>query len=165
MTPARPGSPAPAFDVSLVGGGFRGLADLVEPGGGALVFFKSTCRTCRLVLPRLIPLAQAVEREERLFLAVAQEDEAAARATRDEWGLAYRVAWEAEPYVVSAAYGITTVPTLLLVDGAGIVAERLEGFAKAEYIALGAAAEQALALGDAPAILERPDELPNVKPG
>lgn len=165
MTTARPGSPAPAFDVPPIGGGFRGLADLVEPGGGVLVFFKSTCETCRLVLPRLAPLAQALEREERLFLAVAQEDEAAARATRDDWGLAYPVGWERDPYAASTAYAITTVPTLLIVDGAGIVAERLEGFVKAEYLALGAAAEQALALGDAPAVLERPEELPNMKPG
>jgi thiol-disulfide isomerase/thioredoxin len=159
------GEPAPALDVPLLGGGFRGLADLVEPGGGVLLFFKSTCETCRLVLPRLNPLARALAREERLFLAVAQEDEEGARAFRDERGLDYLVAWERAPYAASTVYGITTVPTLLIVDGAGIVAERLEGFVKREYLALGVAAEQALALGDAPAVLERPEDLPDLKPG
>ncbi len=165
MSAVGPGIAAPAFDASLVGGGFRGLADLVEPGGGVLLFVKASCETCGLLAPRLHPLAKALERESRLFLAVVQEDEEGARAVRDAWALAYPTAWETAPYAASRAYDVTVVPTLLIVDGAGIVAERLEGFVKAEYLALGVAAEQALALGDAPTVLDRPDELPSVKPG
>jgi hypothetical protein len=165
MSDVRPGDPAPAFDVPLVGGGFRGLADLVHPGGGVILFLKSTCGTSRLVAPRLHPLARALAKEERLFLAVAQEDEAGARALSDELDLGYPIAWEAAPYAASAAYGITTVPTLLVVDGAGVVAERVEGFAKREYLDLGAGVEQALALGDIPPILDGPDSLPDFKPG
>jgi peroxiredoxin len=165
VSAAGPGDPAPSFDLPLVGGGYRGLPDLIEPGGGALLFFKASCATCRLILPRLRPLAEALEREGRLFLAVGQEDEAGARAFRAEHALPYRVAWETAPYAVSAAYGVTTVPTLLLVDGAGVVAERLEGFVKREYLALGAGAEQALALGDAPAVLDGAADLPDLKPG
>ena len=69
------------------------------------------------------------------------------------------------PYAVSRAYGIGTVPALFVVDGTGVIAERVEGFIKSEYLALGAGIEQALALGAAPPVLERPEDLPALKPG
>ena len=162
---ALSGSPAPAFHVALVGGGFRGLDDIVEPGGGIVLFFKSDCEASRLVLSRTGPLARALEREGRLFLAIAQEDEGGARAFREANGAAGTLAWESTPYGASADFGVVTVPTLLVIDGAGIIAERVEGFVKREYLALGEAIEQALALGDVPPILERAEELPELKPG
>ena len=162
---ALPGDPAPAFHVALVGGGFRGLDDIVEPGGGIVLFFKSECEASRIVVSRTGPLARALERERRLFLSIMQEDEGGARAFRDANGAAGTLAWERAPYSASADFGVVTVPTLLVIDGAGIVAERVEGFVKREYLALGEAIEQALALGDVPPILERADELPEIKPG
>jgi hypothetical protein len=137
----------------------------VEPGGGILVFFKATCGTSQLVLTHIGPLARALKREERLLLAVAQEGEEVARAFQREHGLEFPVAYETAPYAVSDAYGIATSPTLIVVDGAGVVAERLPGFIKADYMSLGTAIEQALALGGAPRVLDRPEELPEVKPG
>ncbi|MGE5176593.1 MAG: peroxiredoxin family protein [Hyphomicrobiales bacterium] len=162
---ASVGGPAPDFGLPILGGGFRSLPDLVEPGGGVLVFFKSDCETSALVLPRLAPLARALAREERLFLAVAQDDPATARAFAREHGIDFAVATEGDPYAVSREYGVVTVPSLFVVDGAGLVAERLEGFLKSEYLALGPAIEQALALGDVPPVLEQPDDLPGLKPG
>jgi thiol-disulfide isomerase/thioredoxin len=162
---AQRGDPAPPFDLPLVGGGYRGLTDIVEPGGGVLLFFKSSCATCKLILPRLGPLAAALEREKRLFLLVGQEEESAAKAFLAEQGIAGRAAWESAPYPTSVDYDIQSVPTLLVVDGAGVVAERHEGFVKQEYLDLGIALEQALALGDAPTVLDRPDDLPDFKPG
>ncbi|HEX7078237.1 MAG TPA: TlpA disulfide reductase family protein [Candidatus Eisenbacteria bacterium] len=159
------GERAPEFGLPILAGGFRSLPDLVEPGGGVLVFFKTECATSELVVPRLAPLARALEAEERLFLAVAQDDPATARAFARAHGIAFPLATEAAPYAVSSAYGVATVPTLFVIDGAGVVAERVEGFVKSEYLALGPALERALALGDVPPVLERPDELPGVKPG
>jgi peroxiredoxin len=156
---------APDFNVPLVGGGYRSLADLLEPGGGILVFFKEDCATSRMVLPRLNPLAQALEREDRFFLAIAEDPEETARALRDELGIRFPLAWQAPPYHASRAYGVTTVPALFVVDGAGMIAERIEGFLKSEYESLGEAVEQALALGTAPPVLERPEELPALRPG
>jgi len=162
---ANPGDPAPAFDVALVGGGFRSLPDIVEPGGGIVLFFKSSCETSRLIVPRLGLLARALAGEGRLFLAVAQEDEAGVRAFREELGVPGALAWERVPYGASADYGIESVPTLFVIDGAGVIAERVEGFVKREYLALGEGIEQALALGDVPPVLERAEGLPEWKPG
>ena len=160
-----PGALAPDFNLPLIGGGYRGLRDLLEPGGGVLIFFKEDCPASELVVPRLGPLAKALEREDRFFLAVAEDPEETARAFRDRHGLKFPIGWQAPPYPASKAYEVVTVPALFVVDGTGAVAERVEGFIKSEYEALGEAIEQALALGSAPPVLERPEELPQLRPG
>ncbi len=162
---AAPGARAPAFRLPLAGDGERGLADLVRAGGGVLLFFKQGCATSELVLSRLAPLAGALAREGRPFLAVAQETAEAARAIRAANGLPFPLAWEDAPYRVSSAYGIETVPTLLVIDRGGRVAARLTGFVKSEYLALGGLLERALALGGTPPVLDRPEDLPAVQPG
>ncbi len=160
-----PGARAPDFNLPLVGGGYRGLQDLLEPGGGVLVFFKEDCPASELVVSHLGPLAEALAREDRFFLAIAEDPEETARAFRERHGLRFPMAWQAPPYPASKAYEIATVPALFVVDGAGAIADRVEGFIKSEYLALGAAIEQALALGTAPPVLERPEELPLLRPG
>jgi len=160
-----PGFRAPDFNLPLVGGGYRGLNDLLEPGGGVLVFFKEDCSTSELVVSRLGPLAEALEKEERFFLAISEDSDEVARAFRDRFGLRFPIAWQAPPYPASKAYQIGTVPALFVVDGTGLIAERVEGFIKSEYEALGEAVEQALALGSAPPVLERLEELPQLRPG
>jgi len=156
---------APDFNLPLVGGGYRGLADLLEPGGGVLVFFKEDCPASELVVSRLTPLASALEREDRFFLAIAEDSEEIARAFRVRFGLRFPMAWQDAPYHASRAYAIGTVPTLFVVDGTGLIAERVEGFIKSEYQALGESIEQALALGSAPPVLEGLEELPQLRPG
>jgi len=165
VSPGTPGAIAPDFDVRLLDGGYQELRDLVQPGGGIVVFFKTECETSELLLTHIGPLAQALAREERVFVAIAQNPAAEVRAYLESHSLAFPIACEAPPYPASRAYGIVTVPTLIMIDGAGRIAERLEGFVKSEILALGPAAEQALALGDIPPVLERPDELPELKPG
>jgi peroxiredoxin len=159
------GAPAPDFNLPLVGGGYRGLQDLLDPGGGVLVFFKEDCPTSELVVPRLKPLAGALEREDRFFLAIQEDPEETVRSFKERHGIRFPIAWQEAPYAASRAWEIGTVPALFVVDGAGIIAERLEGFIKTEYEALGEALEQALALGRAPSVLERPEEMPALRPG
>ena len=162
---AVPGARAPAFRLPLAGGGERGLADILRAGGGVLLFFKQGCTASGLVLSRLAPLAGALQGEGRPLLVVAQETGEVARALHAAGGPAYPLAWEDAPYRVSSAYGIETVPTLLVIDGSGRVAARLTGFVKSEYLALGGLLERELALGRTPPVLDRPEELPAVQPG
>lgn len=162
---AVPGALAPDFDVRLLDGDYRELRDLVHPGGGIVVFFKTECETSALLLRHIGPLADSLAREERVFLAVAQNDEAEVRAFRDQHRIAFPLACERPPYAASLAYGVRTVPTLIVIDGTGRIAERTEGFLKSEILALGPAVEQALALGDIPPVLDRPAEMPELRPG
>src|SRR5205823_6777399 len=114
---ARPGTKAPDFNLPLVGGGYLGLRDLIDPGGGVLIFFKEDCPASELVVPRLGPLASALRREDRFFLAIAEDPEETARAFRDRHGLTFPIAWQAMPYHASRAYQIATVPALFVIDG------------------------------------------------
>lgn len=159
------GARAPDFNLPLVGGGYRGLRDLLDPGGGVLVFFKEDCPASELVVPRLGPLAKALQDEDRFFLAITEDEEETARAFRERHGITFPLAWQAPPYHASLAYQIATVPALFVIDGTGVIAERIEGFIKSEYMALGEALEQSLALGSAPPVLDRPEELPQLRPG
>jgi len=162
---AVPGAKAPDFDLPLEGGGYRELRDVVHPGGGIVVFFKTECETSVMLLSHIWPLARALEKEDRLFLAVAQDDAPEVAAFKRERGIGFPIALEKPPYPASSAYDVRTVPTLFVIDGAGMIAERVEGFVKSEVLALGAAVEQALALGDVPPVLDHPDELPALRPG
>lgn len=162
---AVPGAAAPDFDLPVLGGSYRELRDLVHPGGGILIFFKTTCSTSTLLLTHIGPLADALAAEEREFLAVGQGTEEELASYRDQHALRFPIACDKEPYRASRAYAVTTVPTLFVIDGAGRIAERVEGFLKSEVLALGPAVEQALALGDVPPVLERADEMPDAKPG
>lgn len=165
MTGIGGGSRAPGFGLPLVEGGVGRLEDLLEAGGGVLLFVKGGCPASELVTTRIKPLAGALAREERPLFVVYQGDGTGARAFREEQAGGLAVAYDTEPFEASRAYGIRIVPTLVVLDGAGFVAERLEGFVKSEYLALGLSLEQALALGDIPPVLERPEELPAAKAG
>ena len=165
VSTALPGAMAPDFDVPGLDGGYHELRDIVHPGGGIVVFFKTDCETSALLLSHIGPLADALLKEERLFVALAQDTEAEARAFREMHRLRFPVACDKSPHAASRAYAITTVPTLFVIDGAGRIAERLEGFIKSEVLALGPAVEQALALGDVPPVLDRADEMPELRPG
>jgi peroxiredoxin len=162
---ALPGALAPDFDVRLLEGGYQELRDLVQPGGGIVVFFKTECETSALLLEHIGPLAEALAREDRVFFALAQNPADEVRAFREQHRITFPLACEGPPYTASRAYSVVTVPTLIVIDGAGRIAERVEGFIKSEVLALGPAVEQALALGDIPPVLDRPDELPELKPG
>jgi len=162
---AAVGARAPDFDVPLVGGGRIVRDDLVRAGGGVLLFVKGDCPASELVASRVWPLVRALARGDRPFLAVFQGEEGAARDFRAALGVSLPLAHEAAPFAVSRAYEVNVVPTLFVLDGAGSIAGRLEGFHRSEYIALGASLQRALALGGQPPVLDRPEELPEVRPG
>src|SRR5258705_3129834 len=124
---------APDFNLPLVGGGYRSLHDLLDPGGGILVFFKEECATSEMVVSRLGSLAKALEREDRFFLAIAEDDEETAGAFPDKHKLVFLLAWQSAPYHAAPAFRITTVPTILFVEGNRVIAERWEGFIQTDY--------------------------------
>lgn len=79
-----------------------------------LVFFKSSCPTCRWALP----FVQALHEHAAglTVVGVAEDDEDEARELADELGLTFPIALESAPWSVSAAWDLTTVPTVFLVE-------------------------------------------------
>jgi hypothetical protein len=100
--PLDPGSAAPPIPGTAV-----------EDGARAILFFKVTCPTCQVAGPPAERLAAAVPDG---FVAVGQDPPDLLEAFRSEFG-DFPAIPDTEPYPISEAYGVRTVPTLFVLDG------------------------------------------------
>jgi len=111
--------------------GERGTIDVPRAGPQALFFFKVSCPTCPLAAPAVERLRQAYPDIE--VVAISQDDLPDARAWLDRLGLAAPIALEGDTYPASNAFNLVTVPTLVLIDGAGRIAAVQEGWSRKGY--------------------------------
>jgi thiol-disulfide isomerase/thioredoxin len=99
-----------------------------------LVFFKTSCPTCRWALPFFENLHRSSKSDVLQVIAVAEDEESDVVSLANELGLTFPIALEPAPYETSAAYGLTTVPTLFLVRKDGVVELSSAGFARDEIL-------------------------------
>ncbi|MGH2597012.1 MAG: peroxiredoxin family protein [Actinomycetota bacterium] len=138
-----------------------GIAGVVSGSAYALVFYKVTCPTCQMAAP-------ALERFESGYpgrmIGVGQDPVGALERFSDIYGMTFPCLPDEAPYDASNAYGIEHVPTLLVVDGEGIVADVVESWDRDGYNR--ASRRLAELLGaDAVVISEAADGLPDFRPG
>jgi len=93
-------------------------ADLDGPDPVALFFYKVTCPTCQMVAPIAQRLA---ERQGERFVAVAQDPPEKVEDFSRRFETTFDSVGDLDPYPVSDAYGIRTVPTLFAVRSGEIV--------------------------------------------
>ena len=130
-------------------------------GPHALVFYKSTCSTTRLAGP---PIARFGDAFPSAVLGVGQDPEATLDGFAAEHGWGFPQVPDLEPYDVSNAYGIVSAPTIVVVDGAGRVADVVESWDREGVNR--AAAELAVLLHVPAPVVSTPDDgLPDFKPG
>jgi peroxiredoxin len=134
------------------------LAGLLTNGPAVLAFFKMTCPVCQMTLPFLERIHQAAPGALPIY-GISQND---ARDTRDfvrHFGLTFPMLLddEDEGFVVSNAYGISSVPTIFLVERDGIISTATEGWSRRDIAALGERA------GSNP--LRPSDNVPELKAG
>lgn len=124
-----PGSTAPGFDLPASGSDVHrlGLDELTASGPALLAFFKTSCPVCTLSFPLWGELANRYGHAVKVA-AVSQDPLAVARPWLVELGFDAPVVDDSDGYGVSAAYGIETVPTLVLVDKAGEVLSTSQGW-------------------------------------
>jgi AhpC/TSA family len=121
-------SPAPEFELPSVRGGPVRLTDLRAQGSVLLLFVSEECPTCAMTLARLAPQLAGVEAAGVQLAAIFEDPpEVAARAARRA-GFTGLVLSEPAPYDVSRAYELQSVPTAILVDGAGAEEGRVVGW-------------------------------------
>lgn len=124
--------------------------------GPALVILgHRSCKTTRQALPYV----DRMHRRGGRVLAVLQDDPETARELLGELDLVLPVRLEADPYALATALGITTVPTLMLVEPSGTIVAASEGFRRDDIEAL------AGRLGLAPPLFVPEDSAPAQKPG
>ncbi|MEJ5370036.1 MAG: TlpA disulfide reductase family protein [Bryobacteraceae bacterium] len=132
------GQQAPGFSLERLDGGHATLAQLLESGPLALVFFKASCPTCQLALPFLDRLCGSALR----VFAVSQDEAARTREFLRLFPLQMPVLLDsaAAGYPASNAYGIRYVPSLFVIEPDGVVSAVCEAFDRRAYESLAARA-------------------------
>lgn len=159
-----PGSPAPPFVLPSAEGTTVGSEDLFGRQPTVLVFFKSTCPTCKLAFPVYGDLARRAGGAASV-VAVAQDPHDVARPWLDGLGFDAPVVDDSVGgYAVSRAYGVDTVPTAFLVGPGGQVLDVVVAWDRDGVNRLAAGLAEAAGTDPAPVSTEA-DGRPAFKPG
>src|SRR5215813_1240095 len=94
-----------------------------------LVFFETDCPTCRLTIPYLNRLAQALDGRAEI-VGISQDGAASTVELIDQAPVKFPVMLDRD-LSVSREYGPKAVPTLFLIDTAGTIARTSVAFDKA----------------------------------
>lgn len=153
------GAPAPAWrDVTPLSGAPASVASL--EGRVALIdFWASWCRPCRLIAPRLSALRDRYGAQGLTVVGITTDEagEAATFAERHDMRYPIVVDGTAE---TSRAYGITGLPTMILVDKRGVVRDVFVGFDPRSDARLEASIRELLAEPAAPPAAGSPGAKP-----
>ncbi len=127
------------FTLPLLDGGASSLREITVKGAAVLAFFKVTCPVCQFTFPYLERIHKAGR------LPVYGISQNCAEDTRDfnrEFGITFPTLLDSEEsgFAVSNTFGISSVPTLFLVEPDGTIAQVSEGWHKGDIAQLGARA-------------------------
>ena len=130
------GAPVPDFRLPLLDGGETTLRDLISRGPALVAFFKVSCPVCQLTLPFLDRIHSAGS------LPVYGVSQNGARDTRDfngRFGVTLPTLLDSEQagFLVSNAFGISTVTTMFLIEIDGSIRRVIEGWSRSEIERLG----------------------------
>jgi len=134
MTHIVPGNFAPNFSLKSLDGKEFSLSAAMQKGRVLLAFFKIGCPVCQFTFPFLERLYQRNKSSNVAFVGISQNGPEKTAAFNKEYGVTFPVLLDPEEkrYVVSNAYGLTMVPTIILVDTDGTVLVSSMGFVKAD---------------------------------
>jgi thiol-disulfide isomerase/thioredoxin len=132
-------------------------------GGGpvALFFYKVTCPTCQLAAPTMEAFERAYPGR---VIGIGQDPQDVLEAFAEHHGMGIGSQEDRPPYDVSNAYGIVSVPTLVLVGEDGIVRDTVGAWHREGFNRVSAGIAEALAV-EPVVISDTSDGLPEWKPG
>jgi peroxiredoxin len=164
MTNIVAGNAAPGFSLKTFAGKEYSVADAMKRGPVVLAFFKISCPVCQFTFPFLERLYERYGGNNVTFLGVSQDDARATSEFCNEYGVTFPVLLDEKNYPVSNGYGLTSVPTIFLVETDGSVKVSSTGFVRADLEAI--AEELSTRCKLSPAPLFRTDEkIPANRPG
>jgi peroxiredoxin len=125
-----PGSRAPDFRLPRLAGGDVTLKELVSNGPVLLAFFKISCPVCQFTFPFLERLHAGT----LPIFGISQNSAEDTREFNREFGVTFPTLLDSEDsgFPVSNDYGISTVPTMFLLEPGGAVSYVIEGWNKKE---------------------------------
>lgn len=130
------GARAPSFRLRSLSGETRPLEEILARGPAVLVFYKISCPVCQLALPFLERLAAGSALQ---MVGISQDDDSSTRSFNQRFGVTFPTLLDSskEGYPASNAFGITSVPSLFVVETDGRIAKSFSGFSKRDLEALG----------------------------
>jgi peroxiredoxin len=134
------GAQAPPFRLIDLDGSTQTLQEIITGGPALLAFYKISCPVCQLTAPYLERLAANTGGLQ--VIGISQDEASATRGFMQRFGLTFPTLLDlgSEDYPASNAYGITSVPSLFLVERDGTLARSLSGFSKRDFEEIGARA-------------------------
>ena len=130
------GEHAPAFDLKKLEGGRQSLAEILKSGPALFAFYKISCPVCQLTAPYLERLSAGGKIQ---VVGVSQDDVEPTQGFNNRFGVTFPTLLDqaAQGYPASNAYGISSVPSLFLVEQDGRVSKSFAGFSKRDLEELG----------------------------
>jgi peroxiredoxin len=164
LTNIEAGHVAPGFTLKSLDGKEYALGKLLEKGPVVVAFFKISCPVCQFTLPYLQRLAERYAGDSVSVIAVSQDDARGTKEFNREYGVRFPTLLDEPGYPASNAYGLSTVPTIFLIEPDGKVKISCMGFDKGDLEKIAAELSQRSKIAAAP--LFRSDEVvPAQKPG
>jgi peroxiredoxin len=164
MTHIVAGNVAPGFSLKGLDGKDYSLGAVMERGPVVAAFFKISCPVCQFTFPFLERLYKRYGGNGVTFLGISQDDSRATRKFVDEFGITFPMLLDEDGYPVSNGYGLTSVPTILLIDTEGIVKVSCMGFNKKDLETIAAELAQRKKISLAP-LFSPSENVPANKPG
>ena len=129
------GHTAPAFQLTQLKGGRKSLEEILEKGPALLVFYKISCPVCQLTAPYLERLAGGQKLQ---VIGISQDNASSTQSFNQRFGVTYPTLLDEHDngYAASNAFGISSVPSLFLVEQDGNIATAFNGFSKQDIAAL-----------------------------
>jgi len=130
------GKHAAAFQLKTLRGSNESLDGILAKGPALLAFFKISCPVCQLAFPFLERLSASTALQ---VVGISQDDPASTEEFNRRFGVTFPMLLDAakDGYQASNAYGITSVPSLFLVEPDGTISTAFNGFSKRDMTALG----------------------------
>src|SRR5258708_3899484 len=114
------GAKAPTFRLTGLDGSERSLQDILAGGPVLLVFYKTSCPVCQLTAPFLERLSATSAIQ---VIGISQDDAGATRGFTERFGVTFPTLLDSsnDGYPASNAYGITSVPSMFLLERDGTI--------------------------------------------
>jgi peroxiredoxin len=135
----QPGGRIDNFTLTRLDGGPISLREITAKGPALLAFYKVNCPVCQLTFPFL----ERIQSPDRLpVYGISQNGPEDTRDFNRHFGITFPTLLDTEKsgFPVSNAFGISSVPTLFLVEPDGTIAHVSQGWQKTEIALLGARA-------------------------
>ena len=166
MTHVREAQTAPEFSLKGLDGKSYSLEELRRKGPVVAAFFKISCPVCQFTFPFLERLYQRYGGDNVTFLGISQDDAKATASFARDYRATFPMAMDEKDkgYPASNAYGLTSVPTVFLIDADGAVRVSSTGFVKDDLERIAAELAERRHIAPAP-LFKVHESIPANRPG